>query len=81
MPAHLRHGDTIGACADAAVLGTCPDVTGEGQVNDVDGLLVRAGMILQQFGLVIHRFDVDHDGDVDVDDLLLVQQNLGRVCD
>jgi hypothetical protein len=55
-------------------------VTGEGRVNLVDLLLVRVGAFLQRLGIVIHRFDVNHDGRVDSADVNLVQQHLGQVC-
>jgi hypothetical protein len=55
-------------------------VTGEGRVNNIDVLLVRVGMFVQRLGIVIRRFDVDRDGDVDNDDLRLVTAHLGQVC-
>ena len=56
-------------------------MTGEGRVNRVDLILVRVGMLVQRVGVTIRKFDVNHDGVVDVADLKLVQLNLGRVCD
>ena len=55
-------------------------MTGEGRVNRVDLILVRVGMLVQRVGVTIRKFDVNHDGVVDVADLKLVQQHLGEVC-
>jgi hypothetical protein len=43
-------------------------------------LLMRLGLLFQRFGIYLPRFDVDHDGHVDFDDVRLVQNHLGERC-
>jgi len=56
---------------------TCGDIDGDGRVTLSDGLLEALAVL---FGRKNPRYDINHDGQVNIDDLLIVGSQIGKSC-